>query len=323
MLLVPHRMIPESLRLKARYCGGSASIPGAILAQVACLVLALGVLVSQAADPFPPDIKKIKDRGKIVVAQCSTNQPGFYWFDDKGTHQNEPFFMYKGRRLIGTDIAMAMNIAEALGVELELIRSSGDFNSVCLQVARGNADIAISKLSITLERAQYVRFTRPYAVLGSGLLVNRFLEARAGPKTALWDLCNRPGTRIGVWKGTSCETYARDLFPRADIQLYDSFDKLFRAVIDREVFACLDEDFSLRLRLHEEPASALRVRFAQVPDKKDLIAIAVAPDSPNLLAFLNVFLKHKSVKINLEDLLRKTSRTKWKKNDQSGKRAGK
>jgi polar amino acid transport system substrate-binding protein len=272
--------------------------------------MVLGVFISHAAEPFPSDIKKIKDRGKIIVAQCSVAQPGFYWFHDHRAYDNQPFFLYKGRRLIGTDIAMAMKIAEELGVKLELNRSSGDFNSVCLQVARGQADVAISKLSITLERAQYVRFTKPYVVLGVGMVVNRLLEAKAGSKISLWDLCNRPGTRIGVWKGTSSETYARELFPRAEIRSYNTFDELFQAVAGKELFAALDEDFSLRLKLHDEPEWALWLRFVPVPEKKDPIAIAVAPDSPNLLAFLNLFLEYKNVKTNLEELLQKTSRTK-------------
>jgi ABC-type amino acid transport substrate-binding protein len=294
-----------------------------ILALVACLVMMFGVLVSEAVELLPPDIKRIKDRGKIIVAQCSIVQPGFYWFDDGGAADSEPFFPYKGRRLIGTDIAMAMQIAEELGVELELDRSSKDFNAVCRRVANGQADIGISKLSITLERAQYVRFTRPYAVLGAGLLVNRLQQAKTRSKASLWDRCNRPGTRIGVWRGTASETYARELFPRAEIQPYETFDGLLDAVAGDELFAALDEDFGLRLKLHEESRWALWLRFVPIPEKRDPIGIAVAPDSPNLLAFLNLFLEYKAVKVDLEELLRKTGRAKRAKRDRLGKGAGK
>ena len=279
-----------------------------ILTPTGCFLILFGVLASHAEVPYPPDIKKIKDRGKIIVAQCRIQQPGFYWVVNDGTHLNEPFFQVKGKRFLGLDIAMAMKIAEELGVDLELNQSSCDFNAVCLQVARGEADIGISKLSITLKRAQYIRFTRPYAQLGVGLLVNRYLEARAGSKGSLWDMCNRPDTKIGVWKGTSWETYAQELFPKADIQLYDSFDALFQAVVDKKIFACLDEDFGLRLKLHENPKAGLWARFVQVPHKKDPIGIVVAPNSPNLLAFLNLFLEHRGVKFDMEALLRNTAK---------------
>lgn len=285
--------------------------------------MVLGVFISHAAEPFPPDIKKIKDRGKIIVAQCSVVQPGFYWFIDHDVYDDEPFFLYKGRKLVGTDITMAMRIAKELGVRLELNRSSGDFNSVCLQVARGQADIAISKLSITLERAQYVRFTRPYVVLGAGMVINRLQEAKAGSKISPFDLCNRPGIRIGVWKGTSWETYARELFPKAEIRPYNTFGELFQAVAGKELFAAFDEDFSLRLKFRNEPEWALWLRYIPVPKKKDPIAIAVAPDSPNLLAFLNLFIEHKNLKTNLEELLRKTSRIMQMKRDHSKAGIGK
>lgn len=131
----------------------------------------------------------------------------FFWFDDQGADEKEPFLLHKGRRLIGIDIAMAMEIADELSLELELNRSARDFNSVCRQVADGQADIAISKLSITLERAQYVRFTRPYVVLGVGMVVNRVQEAKTGSKISLWDVCRRPGTSIGVWTDTASEPH--------------------------------------------------------------------------------------------------------------------
>jgi ABC-type amino acid transport substrate-binding protein len=304
-------------RMIAGWLGWLPTLVG-VLTQSACLLLLFGALTSYAAPPFPPDIKKIKDRGKIIVAQCSVLQPGFYWFDDDGSHQSEPSFLFRGKRLVGLDITMAMKIAESLGVDLELNQSSCDFNAVCLQVARGEADIGISKLSITLERAQYVRFTRPYAQLGVGLLVNRFLEARSGSKGSLLDVCNRPDTKIGVWKGTSWETYAQEMFPKADIQAYDSFDAAIQAVVDKKIYACLDEDFSLRLKLHQEPKAALWVRFVQVPEKKDPIGIAVAPNSPNLLAFLNLFLEHSDMKFDMEALLRKTSKIRLNRLDNSG-----
>lgn len=44
-------------------------------------------------------------------------------------------------------------------------------------------------------------------------------------------------------------------------------------------------------RLHDDPKLALRLTFIPVPKIEDRIAIAVSPRSPNLLAFLNVFLK--------------------------------
>jgi ABC-type amino acid transport substrate-binding protein len=271
------------------------------------MAIGIGISVPQADQPFPPDIRRIKERGKIVVAQCTINQRGFYWFDNAGAYRRQPSFTYHGKRLVGFDIAMALEIAKALDVELELNRSTDDFSAVCLQVARGEADIAISKLSITLERAQYVRFTKPYAVLGVGLLVNRFLAARAGLKEDLPAQCNRPDRRLGVWEGTAAQTYARELFPKADLRLYDTYEQLVQAVLDREILACVDEDFELRLSLLRQPGLAMWVRFVQVSTIKDRLGIAVAHRSPNLLAFLNLFLEHREVKFDLEQLLRKSS----------------
>jgi hypothetical protein len=58
--------------------------------------------------------------------------------------------------------------------------------------------------------------------------------------------------------------------------------------------------------LHNNPRIALWLRFFAVPDFKDTIAIAVSPSSPNLLAFINLFLDLKQIKTELKRFLKPT-----------------
>ena len=140
---------------------------------------------------YPEDIQRIKQRGRIIVAQFQGVQTGFFQYAPHNMPTSEPAYLVQGRPMTGVDIELALRIAETLGVQLEMNRSASDFDTVCEQVALGKADVGISKLSITLKRAQYVRFTKPYAMLRMCLLVDRLHEAKMNLKDHVISHCRR------------------------------------------------------------------------------------------------------------------------------------
>jgi polar amino acid transport system substrate-binding protein len=277
-----------------------------LLATLVCILALCYGSPLNAGDFWPLDIRKIKERGKIVVAQYSGEQLGFFAFDDVGEYPNESFYIFQGRRLIGCDIVLAVRIAQGLGVELELDRSSKDFNMVCQLVASGRADIGISKLSVALDRAQYLRFTSPYAVLRTGILIDRLSVSKSKIETNVLALCNHPGTRIGVLRASSYVDFAKGIFPKADLVQYSDLESMLKAVMRGEVLAIYGEELDILHRLNKNPMIALQLRFFPVPDFKDTIAIAVSPASPNLLAFINLFLDLKQMRTELKRFLNPT-----------------
>jgi ABC-type amino acid transport substrate-binding protein len=137
------------------------------------------VLPARGSELWPHDIRRIKERGRIIVAQHGGVEPAFFFYDEAGVFPDYASFPYEGKRLVGCDILLATRIAEQLGVRLQLDRSFSDYESVCRSVASGKADIGISMLSITLKRAQYLRFSTPYAVVRTGVLVDRLYVSRS------------------------------------------------------------------------------------------------------------------------------------------------
>lgn len=109
---------------------------------------------------MPPDVQRILDRGKLVVALLDQDNPPFFRAD-------------AADQLTGLDIDLARAIADQLGVEVEFNRSAKTFDSVIKTVYNAQADLAISKLSRTLSRAKSIRFSSPYLKMRQGLLVNR------------------------------------------------------------------------------------------------------------------------------------------------------
>ena len=92
-------------------------------------------------------VDEISKRGELVVAIDLTNPP--WGFLDA---QQEP---------AGFDPAFAKLVAERMGVKLKIERVTSPTRIPFLQ--SGRADVVISTLSVTAERARQVWFTSPYA----------------------------------------------------------------------------------------------------------------------------------------------------------------
>jgi polar amino acid transport system substrate-binding protein len=66
---------------------------------------------------------------------------------------------------VGSDVETAQLLAKDWGMKLEFVQTTGATRIPNLQT--GKADVAISTLSVTPERAQVIDFSKPYAVLES------------------------------------------------------------------------------------------------------------------------------------------------------------
>ena len=194
---------------------------------------------------------------------------------------------WEGIDLTGYDIEVATHIADRLGVELEILRFADSFNEVCELVADGDADIGISKLTVTMARAQYVAFSEPYVKLRLGVVINRLREVSQKVEGGVYALINRPGAKLGVQKGTSWVSYGRDLFPEAELVEYPDLPSTIKAVVEGEVLATLNDEWNIILAMIEDPERSLRTRVAYIPDVETQLAIAVAPGATHLLSFIN------------------------------------
>lgn len=94
---------------------------------------------------------------------------------------------------IGSDVETAQLLAAAWGLDLEFITTTGATRIPNLQTNK--ADIVISTLSVTAERAEVIDFTRPYAAVIS------VVGAPAGTEIKDWE--DLRGTSISVVRGTT------------------------------------------------------------------------------------------------------------------------
>ncbi|MEO0455324.1 MAG: transporter substrate-binding domain-containing protein [Cyanobacteria bacterium P01_A01_bin.114] len=225
---------------------------------------------------MPPDIQRILDRGKMIVAVLGTDNP--------------PFFTQESRTPAGLDINIAKGLAEALEVDLEFNRSAETFNDVVDQVYQLKADVAISKLSRTLSRAQRVRFSRPYVTMRQGLLVNRLQLAQQTQGNQVIKAIRNFDGKVGVIQGSSYGGFIKQKFPEATIEEYPTWEDIVDAVTRGEVQAAYRDELEVKKEILKNPDAALRLQTIALTDTKDQIAIALPWDSRHLQAFVDQYL---------------------------------
>jgi|GEM_PF-515777 polar amino acid transport system substrate-binding protein len=291
---------------------GKGSLGLAAAAVVVVAALAICVPRAGAADTFwgreslplfPPDIRSIKDRDTLIVAQYKGFRPGFFIYDDDNRYPGTSEYRCDGHRLVGYDVDLSYRIARELGVKLKFVRAYDDFNEVCRAVARGEADIAVSKLSVTYSRAQFVRYTVPYASFRMGFLINRVAESKAHRGPDILALCNHPDARIGAIQGTSFMDFGAALLPKARLVAYPDYAALFEAAKSGHVLASFYEEFEIEKCLRTNPDMRIFCRAQYIPGKEDKIAIAVNPTNSMLLSFLNLFLEREKIQPSVDEIL--------------------
>ncbi|MFS0998199.1 transporter substrate-binding domain-containing protein [Enterococcus casseliflavus] len=111
--------------------------------------------------------------------------------------------------IVGADIDMVNEIADRLGVEVNILDL--DFNAVLTALQQGKADIAVSGISATDERKQTFDFTDNYFTPEQKLVVNKNNES------AFDSIESLSGKKVGAQKGSIQEMIVQDQL--ADSQL--------------------------------------------------------------------------------------------------------
>jgi ABC-type amino acid transport substrate-binding protein len=259
-----------------------------------CFTVLSGLLTTHVLFPqsYPPEIKAIKDRGKLIVAM--------YYKDVK------PFIMTApDNSLVGHEVDLAKDIAVTLGVELSIDRKSKTFNEITELVSLGKADLGISLISRTLARAEKVIFSNPYIILHPTLLLNRLSisKLKLDDKDPVGSLTDIP-LKIGEKKGTSYVDFAKTVFPKATIVEYPEWEDAIDAVFKGEVFAVLRDEIGVKNYIYQFPEQSINLKMIVLTDPQydDPLAIALPPQSLHLRDWVNLYLERKMRVKSADDL---------------------
>lgn len=275
----------------AKIAASPASAPAqpAVPAQPAAVPAPAGLVKVPDGRLLAPDVARIVSRGELIVAMLGVDTP--------------PFFYERNGEWVGLEVDLAKAIAKELGVQVKFNRSAKTFNGVVDIVARGEADIAISKLSRTLARTQVIAFSQPYLVMNHALILNRVKFAQFARDRALPEVIRGFTGSVGVIAKSSFADYARRYFPNAKVVEYPGWPEVLKALDRGEVIGAYRDEFEVKRILKADPTASLVLRTVTFKDLEDTLGIAVGINDHVLLAFINEFLSQRTEKLNITKVL--------------------
>ena len=239
-----------------------------IVAGLMAVVLALSAGTA-LADDAEGTIKAIKDAGMLraAVAESLPMHPR----PNSGQWE-------------GYNIDMAKDLAEVLGVKLELVDAT--WQTLIPGLMAKQYDIVMVDMWATPERAQTVVFTEPYNVYGWAVMIRSDLAANK------WEDLDTSATTISVLSGTADEQTAKRFFPKANVH----------GLVSENVNAPRMEVANGRADAHVTDLLNIKIFMAQNPDAKVKmlqperimnptgLAYAIRPGDYHFLNFLNTWI---------------------------------
>jgi polar amino acid transport system substrate-binding protein len=177
----------------------------------------------------------------------------------------------------GSEIATARQLAKDLGVELELVQVTSPQRIPALLA--GRADVAISSLSITFDRAKTVMFATPHGALSIVI---------AGPKkTQIHSAADLVGKKIGITRATLEESAVPGIAPPGtNIVFFDDIAATLQAMISGQVDAAGMSAFAAKSVADRNPNAQIENKFTV---RTAFYAPAVRPGDFDLLQFINTW----------------------------------
>jgi polar amino acid transport system substrate-binding protein len=185
-------------------------------------ILAMAALAAFAglAGPVQAQDQAVASSSVIeAIKQRGTLQVGLSTFVPWSMHS-------KDGELIGFEIDVAKKLAEDMGVEVEFVPTAWD-GIIPARIA-GKFDVIISGMTVTPERNLTINFSDAYAHSGMRLIANKKHEGRLG-KMADFD---SPDVTFSLRRGSTPVAYAKEVFPNANLLLFDDDGASIQEVVN-------------------------------------------------------------------------------------------
>ena len=178
----------------------------------------------------------------------------------------------------GSDVEVAQLLAKDWGLELEFIQTTGATRIPNVQT--GKADIIISTLSVTPERAKVIDFSKRYATLQSDIGCLKSLNVKDWP-----DLKDKA---IGVARGTTQDTTLSNMKDKElKISRYDDDATEVTAAVSGQV-DCVGTSATIINQIGvKNPA---RIFESKIPLASFDLAIGLKKGEPRLMEKLNAWI---------------------------------
>jgi polar amino acid transport system substrate-binding protein len=259
------------------------------------LLLVCNAAVTAGESTFP-DIQRILDAGTLRIAMLAGDIPPLIMTGKDGT-------------VTGSEADLARDLAKKMGVDINFVRSAETYDGVVEVVARGEADLGVSFLSSDVRRAKRVYFSRPYLKQKRRGFYNRAAFAKLERDFEVETIRQLAGSgaipdlQIGVVKGSIYGPLLQRDYPQLAVQPYASLAELVKAVKEGRILAGFHGELQINYYMQQHPETAIYIGLdPEAPYPSD-ISIAVRPDAPNLLRWVNVYLANHVGQLDPSELI--------------------
>lgn len=192
----------------------------------------------------------------------------------------------KDNKPTGSEIETARQLAKDLGVELELVQVTGPQRIPALLSDR--ADLAISSLSITAERAKTVWFSNPHGALSIVIGAPKSVNIKSAADLA--------GKKIGMTRASLEEQVVPKLAPPGtNIVFFDEHSATQQALLSGQIDAIGGAAFMVNELAKRNLGKGIEIKFTVMTA---YYGIAVKPGNLDLLQWVNTWVfvnKHNGV----------------------------
>jgi polar amino acid transport system substrate-binding protein len=246
---------------------------------VAAMALAITALVAAMSLAHADALDDIKKAGKIRIA-IDLGVPPYGMTDDK-------------LQPTGLDIETARLLAKDWGLEFEHVPTTGASRIPSLQT--GKADLVISSLSYTAERAKVIDFSLGYAVLRTVI---------AAPKSVVVkSLADLDGKTVGTVRGTTHDTQLTKEGPKGmKLVRYEDDATEAQAFLSGQVDIFSTAEMIVPQIDKKNPARQVELKFVLDNFK---LAVGVKKDEKRLLDEVNAWVAANIKNGRLNDLNKK------------------
>lgn len=215
------------------------------------------------------------------------------------TNANFPPYEYIGNgQYTGIDIELSKQIAGELNMEIEI--QNIDFSSIIPAVANGQADIAISALTITEDRKKIVNFSNSYATSKQVIIVKE-----DSPIKSLDDLYTGVNYRVGAQLATTGAIYfGEDIANKktqASLQEYHNGADAVAALVAGKIDCVIIDAGPAKSFVNSNHG----LQILATEYKEEEYAIAVSKTNTELLKKINIVLKKLKANGDIDKIIKK------------------
>lgn len=227
----------------------------------------LSIMLLLVISIFASSNKEVNTDNKIVVAM-ELQYPPFEMSDEQGNPS-------------GISVDIAKDLGKYLGREVVIENIS--WTGLIPSLQTGKADIIISSMTITEQRAEVVDFSNPYIKAGLSLLISNDSPVQS------FDDMDQEGVVIAVKSGTIGANLAKDKFTNAEVRLFDDVSACVLEVSQGKSDVFIYDVLTV-YENNQRNLETTRMNLESLPGSEGYWGMAVKKGNTELLDQVNLFI---------------------------------